>query len=106
MRKVLGGIVVSVVPSLALAQATGPEFQITAGATASLSAPAIASAAAGNFAVVWEAAGRDSSDYGVGGRRFDASGAPRGAEFQANAFTSGRQSRPTVASDAAGNFVV
>ena len=32
--------------------------------------------------------------------------APAGPEFQVNSFTSGRQSRPSVASDAAGNVVV
>ena len=36
----------------------------------------------------------------------DPSGAPLGDEFQVNAFTSSRQSQPSVAADAAGNFVV
>lgn len=106
MRRLFGVVASVLAPAVALAQSTGPEFQITSGATAALSPPAIATDAAGNFVVVWEGAGRDGSDYGVAGRRFGASGSPRDAEFQANAFTSGRQSRASVASDAAGNFIV
>lgn len=106
MRRLLS-VALVLAPAAVWAQApTGPEFQVTSAATSALSPPSVATDAAGNFVVVWEGAGRDGSDYGVAGRRFDASGAPRGAEFQANAFTSGRQSRPSVASDAAGNFVV
>ena len=106
MRRLLVAAAVFL-PVVSFAQApTGPEFQITSAANSSLSPPAVASDASGSVVVVWESAGRDGSDYGVAGRRFDASGAARGAEFQVNSFTSGRQSRPSVASGAAGNFVV
>ena len=42
----------------------------------------------------------------VQGQRYDASGAPLGGEFQVNTYTTGNQVLPSVASDAAGNFVV
>ena len=40
------------------------------------------------------------------GRRFSASGAPIGAEFQVNVYTPGGQYSPSVAADASGNFIV
>lgn len=39
-------------------------------------------------------------------QRFTAPGARRGAEFRVNTYTTGLQTRPSVASDAVGNFVV
>jgi hypothetical protein len=49
----------------------------------------VAAASDGGFVVVWESA--DGNGVGVSGQAFDASGVPRGAEFQANTFTSGHQ---------------
>ena len=93
-RPILSAVLV-VSPAALFAQGpTGPEFQITAAAVSPLSPPAIATDAGGNSFVVWESLGGDASDYGVRGRRFDPAGGPRGAEFQVNAFITGRQSRP------------
>src|SRR5205807_10208820 len=39
-------------------------------------------------------------------RRFDATGAPRGGEFRVNTVTTGAQTSPALAVDAAGDFVV
>jgi hypothetical protein len=61
---------------------------------------------AGNFVVVWQSAAQDGSGYGIFGQRFAASGAPAGAEFRVNTFTTLDQSRPSVALDSSGNFVV
>jgi len=70
--------------------------------------PRVASDAVGNFVVIWGSG--DGSDTGVFGQRFASSGAPLGGEFRVNTFTTGVQGRnyaaPSVASDAAGNFVV
>ncbi len=60
----------------------------------------------GNVVIVWQSAGPDGSGFGIFGQRFDAAGDPRGGEFQVNSFTTGYQARPSVASDANGNFVV
>jgi hypothetical protein len=73
--------------------------------TAGPSWPAVASSANGSFVVVYNSV-QDGSDSGVFGQRFDASGAPAGGEFAVNTYTTGKQMRPAVASDATGNFVV
>ena len=68
--------------------------------------PAIASDAAGNFVVVWGSHRQDGDRDGVFGQRYDSGGNPLGGEFQVNTYTTGSQASPSVASDAAGNFVV
>jgi hypothetical protein len=62
--------------------------------------------AVGNFVVVWTSQGQDGSGAGVYARRYGANGQALGGEFRVNQTTSGRQSQPRVACDAAGNFVV
>jgi len=61
--------------------------------------------AAGNFVVAWSAYG-DGSFSGVFGRRFAASGTPRGAEFRVNTTTTEGQFAGGVCSDGQGNLVV
>ena len=84
----------------------GAGFRVDAASTDSLLAPKVASDSAGNFVVVWTDNGRDGYANGVFGQRFGSTGAPLGSEFQVNSFTTGSQLRPSVASDASGNFVV
>jgi hypothetical protein len=60
----------------------------------------------GNFVVVWAGQFRDGDEYGVFGRRFDASGAPLATEFQVNTTTTGPQRRPDVSLLPGGGFVV
>jgi len=60
----------------------------------------------GAFVVVWQSFSQDGDGYAVVGQRFDARGQRLGGEFQANTTTTDYQSRPVVASDARGNFVV
>ena len=83
-----------------------PEVGVNTYTTEHQRDPAVASDADGNFVVVWRSFGQDGNNDGVYGRRFDASGAPRGPEFRVNAYTTGNQWLPSVASDPAGNFVV
>src|SRR5690606_12055843 len=71
-----------------------PVNQTTAGAQ---TAPAVAVAPGGSFVVVWESS--DGSGTGVCARRFDATGAAQGDEFQVNQFTSQNQGLPRVAVD-------
>ena len=68
--------------------------------------PSVASDAAGNFVVVWQSYGQDGSGCGVFAQRYDSTGDPLGGEFRVNTYTTSHQSDPSVASDAAGNFVV
>ncbi|HWM95156.1 MAG TPA: hypothetical protein VN493_30655 [Thermoanaerobaculia bacterium] len=65
-----------------------------------------AAVAAGNggFLAIWE--GQDGSETGVFARLFDNSGKPAGSSSRVNTDTAGRQRRPSVAADAAGNFLV
>jgi hypothetical protein len=84
----------------------GSEFRVNTYTTGWQSYPSVASDHAGNFVVVWNSYGQDGDAYGVFAQRYDASGAPRGDEFQVNTYTTSHQMTPSVASDAAGNFVV
>ncbi len=87
--------------------AQGGEFQVNTYTTGKQYFPAVASDPSGNFVVVWQdQAGEDGYGYGIFGRRFDATGAPQGAEFGVNSYTTFNQSRPAVSRDAIGNFVV
>jgi len=84
----------------------GAEFQVNSYTTNDQFLPAVASGTNGDFVIVWTSRIQDGSFEGIFGQRFDASGLPQGAEFQANSFTTGTQMSPAVASDASGNFVV
>src|SRR5207253_720722 len=60
----------------------------------------------GNFVIAWESDGQDGSDWGVFGQRYASTGAPLGAEFRVNTYTTNYQYSPSVAADSSGNFVV
>jgi hypothetical protein len=84
----------------------GSEFQINTYTTNGQNRPAVALAPDGAFVVVWLSNTQDGANYGVFAQRYDATGAALGAEFQVNTYTTDNQSRPRVAMDAAGRFVV
>jgi cysteine-rich repeat protein len=84
----------------------GAEFGVNAYATAQQFFSAAAADDAGRFVVAWIDAVRDGSGTGIFARRFDSGGNPLGTDFQVNVSTAGSQSRPAVATDAAGAFVV
>jgi len=86
--------------------AQGPEFRVNTYSSGSQYLPSVARAPDGRFVVVWTSDGQDGSSAGVFGQQFGASGAPQGPEFQVNTYTTSQQYRPSVAVDAAGNFVV
>lgn len=68
-------------------------------------APTVAMDADGDFVIAWQGQpGGPSSE--IFARRYDATGAPQGGEFQINNVGIGDQTSPAVAMDAAGNFVV
>jgi hypothetical protein len=84
----------------------GSEFQVNSDTTDGLH-PSVASAASGDFVVVWTEGQSEGDPYwGIVGRRFDSEGVPQGDEFQVNTYTPNVQTASSVASDAAGNFVV
>ena len=85
---------------------TGGEFQINQYTTSTQEAPAAAMDDAGNFVVVWMSFVEDGAGFGIVGRRFLATGAPRGGDFVVNTTTANNQRYPSVASSTAGDFVV
>jgi hypothetical protein len=87
-------------------QPAGGEFQVNTYTTSSQYSPAVAMDAQGRFVVVWQSAGQDGNAFGVFGQRYDPAGAPLGAEFQVNTYTTSQQYTPAVAVDGAGKFVV
>lgn len=72
----------------------------------------VARDAAGDFVIVWQSFGQASSTsgYNIYARRFNAAGQAQGSEFLVNTVISGPssdpQTLPSVAMDAAGDFVV
>jgi large repetitive protein len=82
----------------------GPDFTVTPSAYPVVPL-GVAGGPDGSFLVVWT--GVDDGDTtGVYGRRFDAAGSPVGPEFLVNTSTTAYQSRPSVATNASGAFVV
>jgi hypothetical protein len=88
----------------------GDEFQVNSYTTGYQRSPAVAADPGGGFVVAWQSgayfAGQDGDRDGVFAQRFDAAGAPMGAEFQVNTYTTGGQVAPAVAIDGGGNFTV
>lgn len=82
------------------------EFQVNTHTTWDQKDAAVAMDRQGNFIVVWNSYRQDGDSGGIFGQRFSATGEPLGSEFQINTTTSGNQASPSVAMDAAGNFVV
>jgi hypothetical protein len=84
----------------------GGEFRVNTYSTDQQYFPGVAVDEKGNFVVTWSSYAQDGSDYGVFGQRFNAAGAPQGAEFQVNTATLSYQKYPTVAGSPDGDFVV
>jgi hypothetical protein len=84
--------------------AVGNDFVVNTYTTGDQSGGQVVHDAGGNFVVTW--GGADGSSGGVFAQRFSDSGARYGGEFRVNTYTTGTQQRPSVASDATGNFVV
>jgi hypothetical protein len=84
----------------------GPEFQVNSYTTGEQAYPVVAAAPDGGFVVVWEDFSQDQSRLGVFGQVFDDTGAPTGAEFRINAYTTGLQLAPAVARTPGGFVVV
>ena len=67
--------------------------------------PAVAVAADGTLAVVWESDAQDGFGEGVFAQVLDANGSPIGTELQLNTYTADDQENPRVAADGTGGFV-
>ncbi len=87
----------------------GGEFQVNTYTTGGQEFPSVAMDVDGDFVVVWESPGAGPADpvgSSIRGRRFASNGSTLGTEFQVNTASLGDQKSPTVAIDAAGDFVV
>jgi hypothetical protein len=84
----------------------GPDFPVNTQTQGDQNQADVASNTAGELFVVWTSEYVDGSSYSVAGRRFDATGAPLGPEFQVNTHTLDEQMTPVVASTGGQNFVV
>ena len=83
----------------------GGEFEVFSTTGTAPLTPSIAMDTSGNFVVVWVDF-LDGSGSGVGGQRFDASGAKVGPAFPINTHTTGDQKGAQVAMGRHGDFVV
>jgi len=86
--------------------AQGIEFQVNSDPFDSQSSPSVAMDSAGDFVVAWSSYAEDGSGDGVFAQRYNAAGIAQWDEFQVNTTTTNAQSRPSVAMDSAGDFVV
>jgi VCBS repeat-containing protein len=86
--------------------AQGGEFQVNTTTANEQTAPTVAMDAGGDFVVIWSSLGQDGSVTGVYAQRYNAAGVAQGGEFRVNTTTANNQNAPTVAMDAAGDFLV
>lgn len=86
--------------------ARGGEFPVNTYTIDNQLTPAIAVDAAGNFVIAWTSYDQDGSDFGIYAQRYAADGTILGGEFPVNNYTTNRQFYPSLAADAAGNFVI
>ncbi len=85
----------------------GGPFQVNSHLVGDQQHPAVEMNDDGSFVVVWESRhGQDGDDSGIFAQRYDVDGQPAGIEFQVNTHSDNRQTSPSVAADAAGNFIV
>jgi hypothetical protein len=87
----------------------GSDFQTNSVTTGPQTFPSVALDENGGFWVVWQSTrspGNDTSGDSIVGRRYDDMGNSIGGDFQVNTYTTSSQSRPAVASNQAGDFVV
>ena len=86
--------------------AVGDEFQVNTYTSSVQRSPDVAAEAGGDFVVVWQSFAQDGHVFGIFGQRFSSGGERLGGEFRISTFTLDQQGDPSVAMDAAGNFVV
>jgi hypothetical protein len=100
-------LLISIPPSAWAQQPQGERiFQVNTYTTAAQEDPSVAMGPDGRFVVVWTSRGPDGNGDGIFAQRFDQNGIPTGGEFQVNTYTNYSQSRPAVAVDSDGDFVV
>jgi Dockerin type I domain len=84
----------------------GNEFRINSYTIGGQFEPAVAMDYNGDFVVAWDSDGQDGSGYGIYAQRFNSAGVAQLGEFGTAQTTTNDQYNPTVAMNAAGDFVV
>ncbi len=90
--------------------AQGSNFQVNTYTTGQHQFPTVAMDATGDFVIAWDSYGQDGSGHAVYAQRYNSTGATEGSNFKVNSYTTSNtgyfQSGPSVAMDAAGDFVI
>lgn len=86
--------------------AAGPETQVNTFTTGDQRQATVAMDAGGDYVAAWWSYDHDGSGRGIFAQRYNAAGVPQGSEFQVNTYTTSFQECPSVAMDAAGDFVI
>ena len=84
----------------------GDEFLVNTTTEGMQGSPSVAMDADGDFVVAWFSTDASYNNRDVYARRYDSSGIPQGDEFLVNSHTPSHQTRPSVAMNAGGAFVV
>ena len=84
----------------------GSEFRVNSYTTSYQERPKVSRNGVGGFVVVWQTYLQDGSLEGIAARRYDGFGSALGLNFVVNAYTTGNQTRPSVAIGSTGDFVV
>ncbi len=84
----------------------GPDFQVNTSTLFEQFYPSVAIDAAGEFVVAWVSEGTQDFYYEIRAQRLAADGQPLGGELLVNTYATTLQSKPSVAMDPAGHFVV
>ncbi len=91
--------------SVVFVSVCGAEFQVNTHTSNEQKNADIAADSLGGFVVVWSSYLQDGSSNGIFAQRFDQNFSPIGEESQMNVASSGNQTEPAVAMDAAAGFV-
>ncbi|MEZ6092908.1 MAG: hypothetical protein R3C03_01525 [Pirellulaceae bacterium] len=75
----------------------GDAFLVNTTTLGNQSQPVVASDAAGNFTIAWQAVDQDGDGYGIFAQRYDFDGNVIGSEFQVNTSSTGHQTHPDIA---------
>lgn len=84
----------------------GTQFQVNTYTQGDQEDSAVAMNAAGDFVITWASNGEDGNGWGVYAQMYSAAGTPIGSQFQVNTYTQSDQMNPSIAMDAAGDFVI
>ena len=84
----------------------GAEFQVNSHTNFSQSNPSIAMDNDGDFIITWDSNEQDGSSWSVYAQHYNAAGVSQNANFQVNTYTTSSQTRPSIAMDNQGDFVI